>query len=291
MISVLTFLAAFGLEDTCSRMVKRGDVFGRLIVVEVGQIPHTYRYMAICACTCGNLEFKVIRQDSLIAGTTVSCGCYHKEQTTKHGLSKSPLYGRWKNMLDRCYNPACTAYPDYGGRGIKVCEAWHDIKTYILHVGFGYKEGLELDRIDNDGDYEPANVRWATVEKNCNNRRSCCLLTYAGQTKTMTEWAKEYKISNAVLRDRLEVLKWGVTRALTTPIAERIENMRKTQAKRWEGHIKAPRPEPRILNTFSYQGKKFTMAELSELSGIPIKLLRKRICERGWKIERAVTEK
>lgn len=283
-------LEKFGLVSTMSKAVVPGDIYGKLVVVFTGQIPGTYRYCAVCKCSCGS-PLKIIRMDSLRNGETSSCGCYHKEVSTTHGMSNSRHYGRWRNMMDRCYNPECHAYSDYGGRGIKVCDDWHNVTQYVAYVGWGYEEGSELDRIDNDGDYVPGNVRWIKPKGNCNNRRSCHYLTYRGVTKTMSEWADEYGLVMQTLWERIEVWGWDVEKALITPIADKVDNMRKAQSIRWQGHVKVTKPEPRVVKTYQFEGNEYTMAELSRHSGFSTKLLRKRICERGWSVDRAVTEK
>ena len=172
-------LSEFGLVETRAKSVKVGDKFGRLEVVAVGQRDGTYRYYAICKCSCGS-DIKSIRMDNLTDGLVVSCGCYQKEQTTSHGLTSSEHYGRWRNMMDRCYNRQNAAYKNYGGRGVKVCDAWHDVSTFVSELPDGYFEGAEMDRINNDGDYEPGNIRWADKSLNCDNRRSGHMMTIEG---------------------------------------------------------------------------------------------------------------
>lgn len=105
-----------------------------------------------------------------------------------HGLTKSPHYHRWRHMMDRCYNPTCDAYKDYGGRAIKVDERWHDIRNFVDELPDGYQEGLEIDRINNDGHYEPGNVRWATRQQNSDNRRNARLIEYDGRKQSLSAW-------------------------------------------------------------------------------------------------------
>ena len=163
-------LDLFNLVQTSSKAVNVGDVFGRLTVLETGQIPDTYRYIAICQCECGSAP-KAIRFDSLKSGVVVSCGCFQKEQTTTHGLSKSGHYSRWKNMLGRCEDPSDPAYPDYGARGIKVCGRWMDYALFLADMGPRPSDKHSIDRINNDGNYEPENCRWATADIQAGNTR------------------------------------------------------------------------------------------------------------------------
>lgn len=149
-----------------------GQVFGRLTVVSEGGRGERGRVLWNCECVCGNTI--VVRADSLKSGQT-SCGCFRKEvvkdTNTKHGLRKHPLYQVWANMKDRCYNIKCKYYPNYGSRGITICDRWKDsFENFYNDVVEGYEEGLQLDRIDNDGNYEPNNVRWVKSQQNSMNR-------------------------------------------------------------------------------------------------------------------------
>lgn len=171
-------LQKFGLVETTTTAVTVGDTYGRLTVIAVGQKPKTYRKYAMCRCSCG-YESKAIRIDSLKDGSISSCGCLHKEVVTKHHQYQSVHYHRWVHMIDRCDNPNCSQYLNYGGRGIKVCAQWYDINQFIKDLPKGYNDGLEIDRIDNDGDYEPSNIRWVTKKVNTNNRRTCKKITHA----------------------------------------------------------------------------------------------------------------
>lgn len=283
-------LSDFGLEETTATVVVSGDVFGRLTVIATGQKPGTYKYLAICSCSCGSPP-KPIRFDALRSGVTTSCGCFHKERTIKHGVTNSGHYHRWHAMMDRCYNPQCKSWSNYGGRGIKVCDRWHDAANFVADLPEGYSKFLELDRIDNDGDYEPGNIRWATRQQNTANRRTARLITFNGRTQSLSEWAEELQVHPSLIVSRIDEFGWSVERALTEPTADRTENMRRAQMLRWQGHTKKPAPTPFIEKTFPFDGADRTIAEISDLTGIDRSLLRKRICERGWSVDRATTTK
>lgn len=278
-------LEEFGLIGTNAGAVSSGDRFGRLVVLATGQIPGTYRYMAVCQCDCGSPP-RSMRFDGLLAGAA-SCGCIRREKTKTHGESKSIHYHRWRHMMDRCYNSDCAAYPDYGGRGIQVCDEWHDVNGFIAGLPDGYFDGSEIDRINNDGNYEPGNVRWVVRQDNCRNRRSNRLITFNGETKLLTEWAEAVGIQTGTLWDRLESFGWSAERALTTPVIGVNERMAIARSARWAGHQKAtakPKPVRRVVE---FKGKTLTLAEMSAQTGISTKLLYKRIFERGWAVDRA----
>lgn len=280
-------LETHGLIETRSSAVKVGEVYGRLTVEAVGQIPGTYRYMAVCQCSCGSKQ-KAIRFSSLKSGVVVACGCVQKERTTTHGLSKSAHYSRWRHIMDRCYNPKCKSYPDYGGRGISVCPEWQDLTVFVSALPDGYSEGMEIDRIDNDGDYEPGNVRWIDRSGNADNRRSGKIICHGGVSQSLRRWSEQVGIHEATLWDRLETWGWDINRALTTPPMTAKERMSKAHETRWAGHVKKAKPAPRELKTYLYDGRDMTIKQLSDLSGVSVKLLRKRICERDWPVEKAI---
>lgn len=150
--------------------------FGRLRIVNEAK-PLIYNKIKnrrfLCKCDCGNE--KIIQLSSLRGGLTKSCGCLSSELTTlkntRHNLSKHPLYKVWKTMKHRCLNPNAEHFARYGGRGISVCAEWlNDFQNfYNWAVANGYQKGLQLDRIDNDGDYEPNNCRFATRTENMRN--------------------------------------------------------------------------------------------------------------------------
>lgn len=229
-------LAHFGLVPHNSATIPPGRKFGRLTVVAVGKPPNTYRYTAICMCECGS-EPITVRVDGLTSGGVVSCGCYHREVSRTHGLSKHPLYQVWRHMRMRCENPDDAAYPNYGGRGITVCKRWQKVENFVADMEAGYAPGLEIDRIDNDGDYKPSNCRWATPSENSDNRRSGHRITFNGKTQSIRRWAKETGISYGTLWERIAIWGWSPEKALTTPPLSGEERMRKARRARWGDHL------------------------------------------------------
>lgn len=267
-----------------------GNRFGRLQVLAVG-VKGSYRYYAICKCDCG--AEKAIRVDGLKSGVVLSCGCLQKELSTKHGMYTSPHYSRWRGMLDRCENPASPSFPNYGGRGIKVCERWHDLANFISDLPDGFKLGMEIDRIDNDGDYCPENIRWSTRKANTCNRRSTRLITHNGITRTSSEWSLLLGGAHNLVSERIDDFGWSEERAVTTPVADRHENILQAQQKRWAGHVKKPKREtnPKAPRTVELNGKQVTALDISKITGKPATLIRKQLFERGWPVEKVMSKK
>jgi hypothetical protein len=142
-----------------------------------------------------------------------------------HGLSKTRLYSIWCDMKRRCYNPKNKRYKCYGGRNIKVCEAWKDnfVKFYEWSISSGYTEDLTIDRIDVNGDYEPSNCRWVTMKEQQRNTTRSHFVTANGETKTMAEWSEITGIPVNVIKDRLNKLHWSEEEAVTIPTMRKGE--------------------------------------------------------------------
>lgn len=139
----------------------------------------------------------------------------------KHSGKGTKLYEVWCSMKSRCYNPTSKSYSRYGGRGITVCdEWWSSFSTFEeWAMSHGYKEGLSLDRIDNNGNYEPSNCRWATMKEQANNQNHTLKIEYKGQTKTLTEWAEFLGIKWHTLYHRIYRKGWTVERAFTEKVS------------------------------------------------------------------------
>jgi len=140
------------------------------------------------------------------------------EMFKTHGMSKTPEYRAWLHMKDRCFNPNSKDYPNWGGRGITVCDRWkNSSENFLADMGSRPTAKYSLDRIDNNADYSPENCRWATQTEQTNNRRSNYLITIGNETKTMTQWAKKINISKNVIFIRLE-RGWSDYDAVMTPV-------------------------------------------------------------------------
>ena len=172
-------------------------------------------------CDCGNL---VDRQAGHVranaarrGGKYISCGCINHSVT--HGLSYTRLYRAWVGMRSRCYHTKTWNYSDYGGRGIRVCDAWlNDAKEFcVWAMANGYEPGLTLERRDVDGNYCPENCTWVTKAAQNGNTRNTVWLTYDGVRKRAIDWADERGIPHRVIRRRISELGWSPEKAIVTP--------------------------------------------------------------------------
>lgn len=175
--------------------LKNGTKFGKLTVLKLDYLQeyqnptnkrkHLKKYY-LCQCDCGNIVS--VYQGRFISGHTTSCGC----KTLKHGQWKSRLYNIWRGIKKRCYDKKNKSYKYYGAKSISMYENWiNNFKSfYDWAVNNGYREDLTIDRIDNNGNYEPSNCRWVDNKTQANNKGNNRLITFNNKTHTITEWAK-----------------------------------------------------------------------------------------------------
>jgi len=133
-----------------------------------------------------------------------------------HGLCGTREHNSWKQLRQRCNNPKDPSYHRYGGRGIKVCERWGSFENFLQDMGQCPEGKKSIDRVDNNGDYEPLNCRWATNKEQSQNRRTNSLIEFRGEVKCISQWAEEIGIQKATIRARLQK-GWTVEKTLTAP--------------------------------------------------------------------------
>jgi hypothetical protein len=206
------------LETEC-RLHPEGRSFGRLTCIRRVDPPESIannggnRYY-LCQCSCGNEA--VVMLSNLLGGRTKSCGCLNSElaaertrlRNTTHGMYGTREYNIWNAMVDRCTNEKHHNYGLYGGRGIEVCDRWfNSVENFYTDMG-DRPPGMSLDRIDNDGDYEPDNCRWATAKEQSRNKRNNRLI----EGKAMAEWCEDNNLNyNAVAHRLYRLLKKGMS--------------------------------------------------------------------------------
>jgi hypothetical protein len=201
--------------------------FGRLTVIKREKSNERGDAMWLCRCICGSE--KILRGASLRNGSIVSCGCYSREEclpkgwgaNKTHGMSETRLYNIWLGMRSRTSQKTDKRHKkDYWDRGIRTCEEWKNsfesFRDWALKNG--YTDDLTIDRVDNDGDYEPLNCRFVKPSEQSLNRRSNRDVTYNGITQTISQWAKDCGLPYDTLRDRINRYGWSVEKALTEPV-------------------------------------------------------------------------
>lgn len=232
--------------------------FNKLTVIKLAdkKSPRGERYWD-CKCDCGNVC--VVKGVNLRNGNTTSCGCNKKGIHATHGKTNSKEYNIWDSMIGRCHRENRKDYHHYGGRGIFVCERWRKFKYFYEDMGDMPSNNHSLDRIDNNGPYSPENCRWATLEEQHNNTRVNNYITFRGETKTLTQWARERKMNEDTIRRRLR-------KGLPIEEVMRVKE----------------------INLFYYEGVGKTLSGWSKEVGIPYNILWVRLTYRGWSIEKAL---
>lgn len=185
-----------------------GRVFSRLKVVREVE-PKKGRRMWECLCDCGMVA--TVGHRALKSGNTSSCGCIRKEIAAKkktiHGHAKrgrkSRIYKVWSGIIARCQNTSASGYENYGGRGINVCGRWRVFENFLADMGDPEDCSLTIERIDNDGDYEPGNCRWATRAEQGVNKRNNRFIEHDGKSMTIACWSRHLGVSHSTLIEAL----------------------------------------------------------------------------------------
>lgn len=187
-----------------------GRKFGRWSVISRSDVRTPEDTKWNCLCECGQLG--AVAGKSLRVGNSQSCGCLALERrsanATTHGKSKTSEYKSWLKMRERCLDPECPAYPDYGARGIRICDRWLDPTNFLDDMGPKPTRGHTLERKDNSKGYQPDNCKWADRFEQANNKRNNRLITVNGASKTAPQWARLSGLSAKTIEARL---KYGWT--------------------------------------------------------------------------------
>ena len=195
--------------------VKSGDRYGMLTVIEELE-KIEYQRRILCRCDCGRI--KIIRMCHLRNGGSRSCGCLARTNPLKHGLSNHILYSVWCNIKTRCYNPNNNAYKNYGARGIAMCPEWiNNFKSfYEWAINSGWHKDLEINRINNDGNYEPLNCEWTNLICQANNKRNIKKYLWEGKYMSLTEVCRLLNIMDrfALIWNRIIVNQWDIKKAI-----------------------------------------------------------------------------
>lgn len=239
-----------------------GARYGKLTIIKEIEIADGQPSRFLCKCDCGNES--IVRGDTMRRGGARSCGCIGPAKRTIHGMSREPLYNIWTTMKARCLSTKSKAYPIYGKRGITICDEWKEnypqFKKWAIEQG--YKKGLTLERIDNNGPYNPQNCTWASRTIQANNRRNNRLISFNGKTLTMAQWSKRTGIKQHTLRRRI-VAGWPIDEALSGELRKDVK--------------------------YSFDGKSQPLKEWAAQTKIGYSTLRNRL-NSGWSIEKTLTK-
>lgn len=200
-------------------MITDAERYGRLVIVrfskKIKNKQGNNKKYWLCKCDCGNTV--EVMQDYIRSGQKRSCGCLQRDvlinRSIKHGMSSKKIYMIWRGMLNRCNNKNQKYYHRYGGRGISVCERWHNFDKFYADMGERPK-GKSLDRIDNDGDYCPDNCRWVSQRTQTRNTSKNIVIEFNGEKRCLADWSERLGIKYGTLWSRLN-RGWDVCEALT----------------------------------------------------------------------------
>lgn len=217
------------------RINEIGKKYGRLTIIndlEDGVAPGGSHYrMVRCLCDCGNTCSS--RLADIKKGHTSSCGCYFKETFIKHGFdcnnSKNKrIYHIYHDIKKRCYNKNCKNYKNYGGRGISMCDKWlHDFTSFATWcLNNGYSDELTIDRINNDGNYEPSNCRWVDAITQGNNRSDNVVIYHNNEKMTLIQWCRKLGLKYSTYKSRRR-RGYNIEYSLFTPVNKMSEYARR----------------------------------------------------------------
>lgn len=227
-VQLMQFKLKAGYNRSCGCLIRQRRRSENITGVRFGRLTAITRFHArpdgkaewVCRCNCGN--YAVVLATRLRRGYIRSCGCLGRDTTAqrnrKHGLAKSPEHVIWLAIKQRCFNSNCQAYSYYGGRGITMCERWSkSFAAFLEDMGPRPSRYHEIDRINNNGNYEPDNCRWATRIDQANNKRNSVFLVFNGRRQTAIQWSRELGISRSTIDNRRRK-GWPDEQVLATPI-------------------------------------------------------------------------
>lgn len=248
-----------------------GMRFNMWTVLEFSHMNKSGAAMFKCRCDCGTE--KIVNGYTLRRGASKSCGCY-RPPVSGHTRHDERLYGVWCGIRDRCNNPKSKYYSRYGGRGIKLCKEWNDyeeFKKWAYENGYddqAKKYECTIDRINNDGDYEPDNCEWHNQKQQCNNKSDNHIIEYNGESHTLKEWSEITGINKSTIWRRITKYGWSVDRALTEQSAHESRNRNAL---------------------YDLDGESHTLSEWASIKGMRLDTLCRRINHYHWSIEKALT--
>ena len=242
-----------------------GQRFGCITAIRIARNAVSGKLKWLCRCDCGS-EF-VTCGGKVRSGEVKTCPKCSKERVrgsrVKHGMRKSAEHRIWSHIKSRCFNPNVPEFRNYGGRGITMCLRWAEsFEAFISDMGLRPSADLSIDRIDNEGNYEPGNCRWASKKTQANNTRANRKIQIGDETRNMSQWADSIGACREVIYKRIKRGKSG------------------------HDLVKKPFEAEKI----AFQGRSATIPEWSRINGIKKATLYWRINKQHWPLERAITQ-
>lgn len=245
--------------------------FGRLIAIaRYSEVTPSGKTQWECVCDCGNVIIAITGH--LTTGNTKSCGCHKSESSRQiglanktHGMTGSPEYKAWQSLRYRCYDPENENYKYYGARGITVCDRWKDsFENFYADMGPKPGIGYSIDRENVNGNYEPNNCRWVTIDTQNRNKRTNVFYDFQGERLTLPEISKRTGIPTPTLESRIKRMNLSINEAV---IKEATKHL------------------------YTYNGQTKTLREWSESTNLTYSKLYSRVVTMGWTIDRALSSK
>jgi hypothetical protein len=259
------------------------ETFGRLTTVSSVYKPEGSKIaVQDFICDCGKLLTRP--RVYVVHGNCSSCGCLRRDFTVnknkaaaKHGYFGTPTYRSWSSMVTRCEDPTHVAYHNYGGRGVVIHPELRDFVRFLAFLGERPSLRHSIDRYPNqNGNYEPGNVRWATVEEQANNKRTNRFIEHNGQKKTISQWARESCVSFVCFVSRIRN-GWDIDEAMNTPTGQKRPSSKEDKNPTSRGGV-----------TYTYKDRTLTLFQWSAEVCIDDGTLNSRI-KAGWPIEKVLT--
>lgn len=248
--------------------------FGKWLVIEKAKSPIGYERQQfwLCRCDCGVEQIRKGGQLRWAESKGMKQACI-KCAGTKHGEFRKSEYITWNGMIDRCSRAKHPWFHRYGGRGIYVCERWMIYDNFLADMGRKPTPKHSLDRINNDGNYDPSNCRWTTQSNQIRNTSVNRIIEFNGKSQCLAAWSDETGLSMSLIKGRIDNFQWSISDALTTP-AGRACNWRGTQR--------------RDAETLTFNGETLTHRDWEKRIDAKKDTIRNRL-SRGWTTEQAIT--
>ena len=264
-----------------------GEKYGKWIVLSEAESKNHNRAF-LCRCDCGTEA--VVMGHNLRTGGSVQCTqCAwesHPGRKKTHGLTGTRIYNIWRGIKLRCYIPSHPSFDHYGGQGITMCDRWRNsFESFLEDMGKLPTQFHQIDRIDNEGNYEPNNCRWVLPKEQQNNRRNNIMISYKGETRSVADWASVLGVNQSTLYMRVKA-GWPSEKVLSTPI--RFQDLPARTKEPFRINPLSVQPEKRNITYISFRGESKSIWEWAITLNVNPNTLYWRI-KAGWPLEKVLS--